>query len=47
LTVRLLPSSRDIAFEAEIKALSDLGLEQLRRLWQEVYGEPSPVAFRR
>ncbi len=45
--VRILASSRDSAFEAEIEALPDLDLEQLRRLWQEAYGDPPPTAFRR
>jgi hypothetical protein len=40
-------SSRDASFEVEIEALPDLGLEELRKLWQKTYGEPPPMAFRR
>jgi hypothetical protein len=45
--MRTPASARDTAFEAEIEGLLDLGLQELRSLWQQFYGSPAPVAFRR
>jgi hypothetical protein len=45
--MRISAPPRDAAFEAEIEALPDLSLEELRRMWQDLYGEPAPSAFRR
>ncbi|MGH9809249.1 MAG: DUF2924 domain-containing protein, partial [Terriglobia bacterium] len=35
------------ALDAEIARLPDLGIEELRRRWQELYGRPAPKTFRR
>jgi len=45
--VPLLACSPDATFEAEIEALPSLSLEELRQLWQELYGDRPPAAFRR
>jgi len=45
--MRTSASPRDAGFEAEIEALPDLSLEELRGLWQDIYGYPAPSAFRR
>jgi Protein of unknown function (DUF2924) len=45
--MRASASPRDAAFEIEIEALPDLSLEELRGLWQDIYGYPAPAAFRR
>ncbi len=45
--MRASASPRDATFEAEIEALPDLSIEELRGLWQDIYGYPAPAAFRR
>jgi hypothetical protein len=41
------PASRNEAFEAEIRRLPDLGLDDLRARWKALFGNPAPQSLRR
>jgi hypothetical protein len=41
------PASRNKEFEAEIRRLPDLSLEDLRARWKALFGHPAPLSLRR